>query len=232
MRKQITTSCLCLTIILTLLYPASGEAAKQPKQTGGLTGSWQCRGPAGESSLVFQSKELLVYNGEEAHYRLVPGAIRVRGDGGPADYKYTLKGNSLNVTFPDGSGIKCTRVQKGKADQPAASTSPSNSQLKGMFCSWSGSSGSGSGYSSSTRVSFDGSGGFRYSSESSFSGSAGQYYGGKPANSGRYRVSGDTVQMTFSDGSTGTAKVNMRQRSGRITEIMYGKKLFAPALCN
>lgn len=227
----------CIALLL-LLHPYPAGAARQSSESG-LIGSWQCRGGGGTPTLVFESQDRLVYNGEATRYRLVPGAIRVPGDYGPVDYKYSLKGNNLSVIFPDGSQMKCLRAAAAKT--PAgrqAETGPGsgsgNAQLRGMLCSWSGSSSSysGSSYSSATRVVFDGNGGFRYSSESSFSGSAGQAYGGRPANSGRYRVSGNTVYLTFSDGSTVTARVNMRQNDGRITELMYGKQLYATGLCN
>jgi hypothetical protein len=106
-------------------------------------------------------------------------------------------------------------------------------QLKGMLCSWAGSSSSASSYSRSTKIAFDGRGGFRYSSESSFSSGAGSAYsGGNPANSGTYRIVGNNVYLTFNDGTTGTAQVHMRQSNGAITELMYRRQLYASGLCN
>ncbi len=109
--------------------------------------------------------------------------------------------------------------------------------LQGMLCHWSG----GSEMSSSTRVWFDGRGRFTYSSETAFSGDiTDQYgditatYGGydqTPTEGGTYRVVGDKVYLTFSDGSTGIATVYMRQADGRITELMYEGDLYATGLC-
>jgi hypothetical protein len=39
------------------------------------------------------------------------------------------------------------------------------------------------------------------------------------------------VILTAADGSSTEVKINMRQSDGRITELMYGKKLFAAGLC-
>ena len=56
-------------------------------------------------------------------------------------------------------------------------------------------------------------------------------YGSGPGAGGTYRVTGDVIHFTFRDGSTGTAKVNMRQNDGRITELMFNGQLYATGLC-
>jgi hypothetical protein len=223
--------------LLILIFPYLGEAGQQSKSTKGmLLGSWKCQGSGGASSLIFESKNRLVFNGEAASYSLAPGAIRVQGDYGPVDYGYSLKGNTLYVSFPDGSRMQCLKTGTAEAGQGGAKAGAGAGKagyLRGMLCSWSGSSSSASSYSRSTRVAFDGQGGFRYSSESSFSSSAGQAYsGGRPANSGTYRIDGNNVYLTFSDGTTGTAQIHMRQSNGAITELMFKGQLYATALCN
>jgi hypothetical protein len=223
---------------LILIFPNLVDAGKQSKST--LIGSWKCQGSKGASSLIFESQNRLVYNGEAANYRLAPGTIRVQGDYGPVDYGYSLKGNTLYVSFPDGSRMQCLKAGaaesgRGKkaGSEMAGAGAGKAGYLRGMLCSWSGSSSSSSSYSRSTRVAFDGRGGFRYSSESSFSSGAGQAYsGGRPANSGTYRIEGNNVYLTSSDGTTSTAQVHMRQSNGAITEIMYRGQLYATALCN
>jgi hypothetical protein len=230
-------SILC-AVLLIMISPGMVDAGKQSKPTGGqLMGSWQCQGRSGTSSLIFESKNRLVFNGEASNYRLVRGAIRVQGDYGPVDYRYSLKGSRLMVIFPDGSQLQCLKTapartgggKRGGADKAGGGKA---SQLRGMLCSWGGSSSSSSSYSRSTRVVFDGRGGFRYSSESSFSGGAGGAYGSSPTSSGTYRVAGNTVYLTFSDGSTAKAQVKMRQSNGSITELMYRGQLYATGLCN
>ena len=196
---------------------------------GSLSGSWQC----GNESLLFKSDTVLVYDGEQMRYQRRGNVLQVQEEYGLVDYPFVLAGHRLDVTFPDGSVIRCTRVKAGPDKSPAGGTRSSGapSQLRGMLCRWSGSSGMSSRYSSSTRVSFDGAGRFSYSSESAFSGDAGMGYGSGPGAGGTYRVTGDVIHFTFRDGSTGTAKVNMRQNDGRITELMFNGQLYATGLC-
>jgi hypothetical protein len=244
MKKYLLT--LFCVASLILIFSNLADAGKQSKSTKGpLVGSWKCQGSSGNSSLIFESQNRLVFNGEAASYRLVQGAIRVQGDYGPVDYEYSLKGNTLYVRFPDGSRMQCLKTATAEAGGGEKAGSENGGtgagkadtgkawQLKGMLCSWAGSSSSASSYSRSTKVAFDGRGGFRYSSESSFSSGAGSAYsGGNPASSGTYRIVGNNVYLTFNDGKTGTAQVHMRQSNGAITELMYGGQLYAAALCN
>jgi hypothetical protein len=234
-------------IPLILIFSNLNEAGGKSKSTGGtLIGSWQCQGKSGASSLIFESQSRLVFNGDAANYRLVHNAIRVQQDDDPIDYPYFFKGNTLLVTFPNGSRIQCRKTitpqsgsgkkdVSGNNETDGSKTGAGNEwQLRGMLCNWGGSSSSTSSYSRSTRVSFDGRGIFRSSSESSFSSGSGSTYSGdrNPANSGTYRVVGNKVSLTFSNGSTGIAQVHMRQSSGVITELMYGGKLYATGLCD
>jgi len=231
-----------LTLVLLVLPGAAGYAAPagpKAKAPPSLLGSWQCWGVSGTSVLVFESRNRLVYNGDPATYSLAPGVIRVQADGRTEDYRYHLKGDTLSITFPGGACLQCRRQQEGgHRGGTAPGVAPSGKglewQLRGLLCSWGGSSSSGGSYSRSTRVSFDGHGTFRYASESSFSSGAGMGYGRKAGGGqgGRYRVAGNQVYLTFSDGSTGVAQVLMRQNSGRITEIKYKGQLFAAGLCD
>lgn len=114
-----------------------------------------------------------------------------------------------------------------------ADSQGSDHLLQGPFCHWSGSSGGGSGYSHSIRAYFDGQGGFQYRSESAFSGGSGQAYGtgSDASNVGAYRVAGDRVYLSFSDGTAGVAFVHNRKADGTITELLYDGDLYAPSLC-
>ena len=236
------TGMVSLVVLLVLMIPHPISAAsKQSKPTSGsLIGTWQCTGHFGNAPLVFESQNHMVFNGDPASYHLVPGAIRVQEDYGSVDYAYILRGNNLSVTFPDGAQMECVKVSGGgrKADDAGeksrggAAGNGSNGQLMGMLCSWSGSSTSGSGYSRTTRVAFDGQGRFRYGSESSFSSDSGQAYGKGGVNHGTYRVSGSKVYLTFSDGSTVAAQVHMKQNNGMITELMFNGTLYAKGLCD
>ena len=226
---------------MILAGPATAANQKSGSSDGSLIGSWQCQGPYGVSRLVFESKSRLIFDGDPAKYTLIPGVIRVQDEDGIENYRYTLKGNSLNITFPDGSRLQCQRAAPSQAgsvkkESPAVSPTGKGSewQLQGMHCNWGGSSSSSSSYSRSTRVSFDGKGTFRYASESSFGSGAGIAYGKQAgsANTGRYRVAGDKIHFTFGDGTSGAAQVHMRQSNGMITEFMYRGQLYATGLCN
>jgi len=237
--------------------PSSEKKSKglrAPQASGasdGLLGRWKCSNAYGVASLEFQAGNRLVYEGESMTYKQGPGVLSVQEEDGPAEYRYALKGDVLQIVFPEGDRMECRRVlapegtPRGGIDSTVGSSSPvpgqpsgggsgSTHALQGWFCSYGGSSGSSSSYSRSTRVFFDGQGGFSYSQESSFSSGAGLAYGsrGGGANSGRYRVEGNRVVLTFGDGSSGVANVYNRAGNGRITELMYNGQLYAPQLCD
>mgnify|MGYP000206360507 CR=1 FL=1 len=226
--------------------PVAGASAGEGGSCAskGLLGSWQCSGEQGSSQLVFQSEDVLVYDGEASSYMLAPGVIRVVEDFMPVDYPYALKGDSLAVTFPDGSRIQCVRVKPGAkpAEEKRAATPPASGGherfVKGSFCAHSS--------IATRRYNFDGAGRFSFGAEvadawntkdagGNVTGTLG-YYGGnqyEPTKGGTYKVSGDRVVLTWSDGSTEAYRVNMRQNDGRITELQgEGNGLFlATGLC-
>jgi hypothetical protein len=223
----------------------SGQAPPSPSQQGrtrpsdpaqDLLGSWQCVTANGIIPIIFQSQNQLLFNGESAQYLLVPGAIRVQENNGLVDYPYKLEDARLSIGLSDGRVIRCARGESSQQGLGGMSSPPSGGQehlLSGRLCNYASSgSGYGSGSSSTSRwASFDGRGNFSYGSESSFSSRDGLAYGNNPANSGRYRVSGNLVYLQFSDGSTETAQVYNRNRDGSIAELTYGGKLYAKAMC-
>lgn len=218
-------------MLLGLLLATSAAAAEK----SGLLGSWTCQGDGSTTSLVFQSANTLLYDGEMNSYRLQGDAIMVPGDWGEEAYRYVLKGNRLQVTFPEGDRISCKRVSaKGRQVlKGGAGAQGGNAQLRGRLCQWSGSSSSysGSSYSRTAMIEFDGQGNAMYSSESSYSGNAGMAYGNSGGTRGQYQVEGNQVTIRLEDGSNVVAQVNMRQNDGRITELMANGKLWATGLC-
>ncbi|MDD2928466.1 MAG: hypothetical protein PHY50_01415 [Sideroxydans sp.] len=167
-------------------------------------------------------------------YRLQGDAIMVQGDWGEEAYRYTLKGNRLQVIFPEGDRISCKRVTaESRQAENGNRAQGGDAQLRGRLCQWSGSSSSysGSSYSRTASIEFDGQGNALYSSESSYSGNAGMAYGNSGGTRGQYRVEGDQVTIRLEDGSNVVARVNMRQNDGRITELMANGKLWATGLC-
>lgn len=94
------------------------RAPQQAPQQGGtpnLLGSWQAQGQAGTASLVFKPGNVMEYNGQPMNYTLVPGAIRTQGNFGPLDYPYTLSGNTLMITYPQGYQLQFVRIGGGPA---------------------------------------------------------------------------------------------------------------------
>ncbi|MBU1701135.1 MAG: hypothetical protein KJ970_19845 [Candidatus Eisenbacteria bacterium] len=94
--------------------PAGGAAGKS---AGGLLlGTWISRGTGeGSVELVFASESKLVFDGEEAAYSLVDGAIRLQGETGPVDFPYALSGNTLVVNFPNGERYTFDKISDSVA---------------------------------------------------------------------------------------------------------------------
>lgn len=218
--------------LLVLICCAVAPAWASPQ---GLLGKWQCQGEEGVSTLDFLDGTHLVYDGEANDYRVQGTSIMIAGMFGEEAYRYKLSGKKLAVTFPDGERISCVRAGKGaRTPAAAAGGSGGNAALRGKLCRWSGSSSSYSGtsYSSTASIEFDGQGNAMYGgSESSFSSNEGLAYGGGGGTRGVYQVRGDDVRIQLEDGTDITARINMRQNDGRITELMTNGKLWATGLC-
>lgn len=203
----------------------------------GLLGKWQCQDEEGATVLDFMDRQQLVYDGETNNYRLQGDAIMIQGLFGEEVYRYKLAGKKLAVTFPDGSRINCVRAgEVARSSNASESTARNgNAYLRGRLCRWSGSSSSYSGtsYSSSATISFDGQGNAMYGgSETSFSSNDGMAYAsGGGGTRGSYQVRGNEVRIQLEDGTEILAEVNMRQNDGRITELMANGKLWATGLC-
>ena len=200
-----------------------------------LKGTWVYDDGYNRSVLKFIDDTKLIFNGEQSNYTVVasPAAVRVFDDYGYFDYLYTLNKNSMTITFPDGN--KYVFVKKEEQQQISQSTNKTaNANLYGSFCHWSGSSGvySSSSYSTTDRITFDGKGNFAYGSETSFSSDAGIYANdNNNTQRGTYMVKGNSISLTFTDGSSYTFQVFIQQDWGEITEIKYGEKVYAKQLC-
>jgi hypothetical protein len=218
--------------------PSSGTGPGQ--QSSSLSGRWMFRNQQGQLNLEFISANQLSFNGETTQYQLKEGIIQAMGDYGWIDYPYELVNGTLTITFPDGTKIPFTRAatssnqqnlnQQGTSRQSAGGGA--NWQLRGTLCSWSGSSNSSSGYSRTRKLVFDGQGNYQFGSEASFSSGAGIAYGGNPnVETGTYTVGESFVTLRNSSGESYQFKINMRQDSGMITELMFDGTLYATGLC-
>lgn len=222
-------------LLVFCALPAMAQAASP------LSGSWQCQSAEGLAKLVFLDAKQLSYNGEISPYSVQGNILWVSVGGIPAAYRFHLSGQRLEITQSEGGQIHCSRATTAKPqpDTPDKAEKDAggnlNHLLQGTLCSWSGSSGGGSSYSSSTRVSFDGRGHFAIGSESSFSGNSGAYATQGRGNGGSYQVSaarvGAPVKLLWNSGERGVAYVNFVY-GGRITELKYGKQIFGAPLCN
>jgi len=193
--------------------------------------------------------------GNQFRWQIVPGQILRLQDGtGFNDYSYELAGERLTMRYTDGSAFACVRTTGlpqgaapnygggaqanqgyGANPQQGAGQADANSrQLRGTFCHWGGSSNysSGSSYSHTERITFDGRGHWAFGSEASFSSGAGNYAnGGGTDDSGTYRIRGNQIQYQTGAGEVGVAQVKMQGNDGSITEILVDGELYSPSLC-
>lgn len=213
------------TFLFTVLIFLSLNAQTQ------LSGIWVSNSYGTSVTLQFKSENQLIYDGELSYYAASSNIIRIQEEYGFVDYPYLIQHGELKIQFPDGSIAVFVRKKRTTSGTTQTPNQSSNGQLIGWLCSWSGSSGSYSSYSSATHVYFDGTGRFSINSESSFSGTAGLAYGGGSDGGGTYSVNGTQIRLTFQDGSSGVAQVKMQQSNGQITEFMYEGTLYATALC-
>ena len=212
------------------------SAQARPAESS-LIGRWLFQSTEGQIVLEFLSASQLTLNGATTQYQLKEGIIQAMGDYGWEDYPYTLNQDNLVITFPGGIKISFSRTSGSSQPQPGMSNQQAGGgaswQLRGTLCSWSGSSGGVSSYSSSDRINFDGQGNFTFGRESSFSSDAGIAYGNNPnLQRGTYRVEDRSVILIFQSGETYRVNINMRQDNGMITELMYNDKLYATGLCD
>jgi hypothetical protein len=111
---------LSLAMTSALLLSPPGYAAEGYAL---LKGFWQCQEEGEQTTLEFQSKNQLIYNGQPANYQLRPNAFRVIEDSGPADYFYQYLEGTLIIFSPDGSMTYCQKAKK-RAHQAQQSTRP------------------------------------------------------------------------------------------------------------
>ena len=230
--------------IQALAFQAGNRGKKSASQKS-LLGAWEATEEGDIVRLVFKSETLLEFDGEQSAYTIAGDAIRVKDPyEGTVDYRFSLTGNVLRVTFPEGDQLVFHRAGNApvaSATTPsAAGESSGNGQnylLVGKFMSYSSASSSSGSSSWTTYVSFDGRGSFEYSSESAHSSQqydqtgtqtgSGLAYGSNSGNRGTYRVVGNRILVTFSDGSTGEAQITERFQDGSIGAFKYDGKTYA-----
>ena len=226
----------CFAALLALVSaPAFAQTQPHAQPHAGLMGNWLCNSPLGQAALDINSANTLSFDGQPMQYVIQGNVVTVIQNGVRRPHTFALQGSVLNMQSPEGIPLRCERTAGGGAQQGGmAAGGGANHLLSGMLCGHSGSSGGGSSYSSTSRVRFDGQGRFTTGGESSFSGAAGGGYGQSGGNGGTYRVTsaqrGALIQVRWNNGEEDSATVH-HVVNGRITEIMYGKRLMGMGLC-
>lgn len=203
-----------------------------------LIGNWQS---LDESSIVLiVNSNTLIFNDETLNYSLSGNLIKVDSEEGVVDYPYKLNGDILTISFPTGFDMSFKKISNKKTNNNVKSNNQKNQNnqsnqnymLQGNFCSYSSSNTYSSSYSSQNKVFFDGNGKFYYGgTETSMSADIGQYYGNSSSqNVGSYKVMGNIVYLTDSEGGQDQAQVHFTNSSG-ISELMYNGKLYGKGLC-
>ena len=99
------------------------QLKKQAKSSDGkaLMGVWEAVEEGETVRLIFKTNTVLEFDGEESAYTLVSGGIRVNDPyEGKIDYAYSLKGDILVITFPEGEKLEFRRIKKASASTTAA----------------------------------------------------------------------------------------------------------------
>lgn len=246
-----------LITLVALSLPAFAFQAKKTLKASGqssqLLGTWEASEEGEAVRLIFKTESLLEFEGEESSYKILQGVIRVSDPfEGDMDYPYSLRGDVLVLTFPEGDQLEFHRIKGGQAAAPAdrsekkaSSTAASeknegsreNHLLVGKFMSYSSASSSTGSSSWTQYVTFDGVGNFEWNSESAHSArqydqtgsqtGSGLAYGSDGGNRGKYRVVGNRIIATFPDGSQGEGVVTERFQDGSIGAFKFDGKTYA-----
>ena len=126
MREKKLPQNLLITVILLFSTIALNA---QNSDVSLLLGSWKSRTDWGSMTLIFHSSSELEFDGEFANYSLLPGVIRFQEDYGYIDYPYTLQGDILIISFPEGYQLQFQRIGPKSQiatspNQPSPSKSP------------------------------------------------------------------------------------------------------------
>ncbi len=218
------------------LAPPLCPQEQGPAAKAGLIGKWSCQTEEGPAALEFLSENQLVFNGERAQYSLIEGAVRVMGEYGLEDYRYTLQGDVLSVRDPYGSAMRCQRQEQaqvqGQRGLGGGGGTGLERLLEGEKCAYSSSPDGG--FSTTRRLHFDGTGRFVYATLSEVDVPEAIGYGQGQGDPGSYRVlgtnQGDEVHLTFDNGSQGVMYVHHIYQ-GTIMELWYDDLVYAPGLC-
>ncbi|MBN1847399.1 MAG: hypothetical protein JW932_02310 [Deltaproteobacteria bacterium] len=233
--KTISLSLLLFLGIGSLTFGAGDPA---------LTGTWQYRGSEGIINLVFQSDNVLVFDGEPIQYSLVQGAIRIQDDGEIVDYPYSFQGQTLVITFPDGYQMPFARVSgEISPSSPSVQSVPgqgsvdSNELARQIAGIWWGYTGS-----TERKIGLCPGGIYHDYTESSYSGGSSDSLGnpsmswgaaGQSGGAGTWRIQGDYQQgLIFVQYNNGNQTTIQYQQCGETGCLLFnGNKLCRAGRC-
>jgi len=231
-------------INITLLLFLGSSTLMFAKGNPALSGTWQYRGPEGTINLVFQSNNVLVFDGEPLQYSLIQGAIRIQDEGETVDYLYSFQGQTLVITFPEGYQMQFVRVS-GETSPSSPSvqipqgqgTVDSNELARQIAGIWWGYSGSterkiglcpGGAYQDYTESSYSGSSSDSLGNQSMAWGAAGQSGG-----TGTWNIQGDYQQgliyVRYNNGNQNTIRYQQCGETGCL--LFNGNKLCRAGRC-
>ncbi len=188
-----------------------------------LIGKWVSKNPQGGVYLTFLSDSQLIYDGDRVQYVRKKNVIRVAGDYGYVDYPYTLKKDTLRISFPEGYQLNFSRIKNVKLTKNSGG-------LRGKFCNYSSSLNGG--YSSTRWVIFDGRGNLQTGSGASYSGADGSYSGDGADARGRYRLENSNIIIDTDGGYHYVGAVIERFGNGRISALKINGLIYARTLCD
>ena len=195
------------TILLSLLFLAiftssanalAGDSLTADRDLTILRGSWRFVDFHETSVLNFVADSKMNFDNEPYNYSMGIGLIRVYHDGDSTDYTYKLDGNNLTWNFPDGNKKTFKKFRSGIAE----------SMLKGDYTVYLDTSGT------TGLIAFDGAGRVR------------TVLGPDPELDGLYRVEGDMVYFSFSDGTLDEAEIRTFDSDGMVNSVLYAGNLF------
>lgn len=193
---------------------AAGAAPSSPGK--GLIGTWRYQGSEGSVDLLIRDERHLTFDGDDAAYQAVPGALRVQTDEGLQDYPFALNGDTLTITFPDGTRVPFRRIGGspggGAAPQQQAGNASLGRQIAGVWWGYAG--------STERKIGLCPDGSFRQYTESGYSGQmhdSGGYQTGAWGSASQNSASGSWNI----EGNTQTGTIRVRYRDGSSAAIRY-----------
>jgi hypothetical protein len=203
------SSLVCLTV-------DAGPAFSPDRTLSLLRGSWQRHTYREKWVLAFDSDTRMRFDFQPATYTIDSGQIRIESADGEVTYGYSLGGDRLLISLPDGSGAVYERENPGTAERRLDGSYYTISDSEpGSFLTFS----QGRYFSYRDRL-------IRATERDAEEPSVEQRPSGIFEPDGVYRVEGAFIILVFNDGEVAEASVREYDPDGNITGILYGERFF------